>query len=406
MREPPAFYGAHAAPGQSSARILVVDGRLQSRFVLVERLKALGVAPLAIDDGVAALQAIALRAPALILTNCHMPGMDGYEIARRIRHWEAEQGMLRIPIIALCATANAAQWQKCMDSGMDGLLKKPSRARELQAVLQLWVEQLRPPVQVEPFLPPPVTRQAYRYPFAEDIRTFEQAMEIQDRVQTARLRVMLLDDHEIMRRGLELLLKQEYSLEVVGSFRASRELFAALKEVSADVIVSDYALGSTDVDGLRLIRALKRRYPRTRILVMSSHHHSGTAASAIRAGAHGFIGKSQDPSDLLLAIRTIAAGRTYLCRELAQTTGSPVSFGPGAGDESLGHSKLSPQEREVLRCLLDGMSVTAIAAKFSRAVTTISAQKHAAFRKLGIRSNSELFKTRYLRDEPSASGRP
>ncbi|GGA28281.1 response regulator transcription factor [Dyella nitratireducens] len=216
----------------------------------------------------------------------------------------------------------------------------------------------------------------------------------------ARLRVMLLDDHEVIRRGLELLLKQEYSVDVVGSFRTSRELFAALKDTRADVVIADYALGPSDVDGLNLIRALKIRFPSERILVMSSHHNPATVALAIRAGAHGFVGKGQDQADLMLAIRAVASGRTYLSRDLAAAIGSTAESGEAAGDELVGYSKLSPREREVLRCVLDGMSVTEIAAKFSRGITTISAQKNSAFRKLGIRTNNELFKIRHLLDKP------
>jgi DNA-binding NarL/FixJ family response regulator len=215
-----------------------------------------------------------------------------------------------------------------------------------------------------------------------------------------RLRVILLDDHEVIRRGLELLLKQEFSIDVVGSFRSSRELFAALRDTRVDVIIVDYALGPSDVDGLNLIRALKVRFPRERILVMSSHHNPATVALAMRAGAHGFVGKGQNPSDLILAIRAVAAGRTYLGEYPEATPGSAKPSSDKAGDELLGYARLSPREREVLRCVLDGMSVTEIAAKFFRGITTISAQKNSAFRKLGIRTNNELFKIRHLLDRP------
>jgi DNA-binding NarL/FixJ family response regulator len=215
-----------------------------------------------------------------------------------------------------------------------------------------------------------------------------------------RLRVMLLDDHEVIRRGLELLLKQEYSIDVVGSFRSSRELFAALKDTRADVIIVDYALGPSDVDGLNLIRALKVRFPHERILVMSSHHNPATVALAMRAGAHGFVGKGQSQSDLITAIRAVAAGRVYVEEHLAAHLSSVKSSAEEkAGDELLGYARLTPREREVLRCVLDGMSVTEIAAKFFRGITTISAQKNSAFRKLGIRTNNELFKIRHLLDK-------
>ncbi|GLQ86864.1 response regulator [Dyella flagellata] len=390
VREPSELYYVHAASAQACARILVVDDQPRRRFELVERLKSFGAAALAVDDIFASLQAIAWSTPALILINCHGPGMDGYETARRIRRWEAEQGVPRRPIIALCDVADAAHGQRCVDA----VLKKPVRAQDLQAVLQRWFEHPWPSSgeQAEPIPAPGRIDQACRLSFAEDARAFGRVMQIQDRVELARLRVMLLDDHEVMRHALEFLLRQQYSLDVVGSFRTSAELFAALKQICADVILCDYALGRADIDGLNLIRRLKQHAPHARILMMSADEDAGTASLAMRAGAHGFVCKKQDSSDLFLAIRTVAKGRTYLCPELLQAIEAPAPAGVEAGNELLGYARLSPREREVLRCLLDGMSVTQIAKKFSREVTTISAQKHAAFRKLGIHTNNELFK--------------
>ncbi|WP_158628710.1 helix-turn-helix transcriptional regulator [Dyella choica] len=118
----------------------------------------------------------------------------------------------------------------------------------------------------------------------------------------------------------------------------------------------------------------------------------------MRAGAHGFIGKTQHESERHVAIRAVAAGRTYFSQHLANAI-DPIhpakpSDEPVAdrGDELLDTFKLSAREHEVLRCLLNGMSITAIAKTFSRSVTTISAQKHSAFRKLGLRTNHELFR--------------
>jgi len=214
---------------------------------------------------------------------------------------------------------------------------------------------------------------------------------------TPSLRVMLLDDHEVMRRGLELLLKQEHLLDVIGSFTTSRELFAALREKTADVLIVDYSLGPTEVDGLNLIRALKVRFPNEKVLVMSAHYNAATIALAMKAGARGFIGKGQDQKELIMAIRAVAAGRVYLSKEMSRELASqPTELSEHTGESALINDvKLSPREREVLRCYLDGMSVTEIATKFSRSITTISAQKTAAYRKLSIRNDSELFKIRH-----------
>lgn len=217
---------------------------------------------------------------------------------------------------------------------------------------------------------------------------------------TPRLRVMLLEDHVLVRHGMEWLLQQDDGIEVVGSFSTPQELFAALKHAHPDVIVTDYALGSAAIDGQRLIRRLCLAYPHVRVLVVTSHGNLATMALVKRAGAHGFIGKTEHEAKLLRAIRVVAAGRTYFGRQLADsakrfdTNDKP---GQAVGDELLDHPKLSAREQEVLRCMLDGLSITAIARKFSRSVATISAQKSSAFRKLGLGASHELFKLRYQR---------
>ncbi|RUL70516.1 response regulator transcription factor [Dyella choica] len=216
-----------------------------------------------------------------------------------------------------------------------------------------------------------------------------------------RLRVMLLEDHVLVRHSMELLLKHEYGLDIAGSFCTPRQLFEALKEDRPDVIVTDYALSATDTDGAKLLRSLHLHYPHVRVLVVSSHCNAPTIALAMRAGAHGFIGKTQHETELYLAIRTVAAGRTYFGRHLPEPASSinPIhqSNEPGKdrGDGWLNAFNLSTREHEVLRCILDGMPITAIAKKFSRSVTTISAQKHSAFRKLGVCTSHELFKVLY-----------
>lgn len=212
--------------------------------------------------------------------------------------------------------------------------------------------------------------------------------------------VMLLDDHEVVRHGVVANLASEKDIEVVGSFGSSRELFAALALHPADIVVIDYALSSHEVDGFNLIRALKIRYPETRSLVLSAHHNPMTVALVLQAGSRGFISKTQGASELIEAIRAVALGSIYLHPSMKEEVdqlskvSSPQTPESEEGESSLliKQAALSPREREVLRCFLEGMSVTEVAVKFSRSPNTISAQKQSAYRKLGIRTDSELFK--------------
>ena len=215
------------------------------------------------------------------------------------------------------------------------------------------------------------------------------------------LRIVVLDDHALIRHALSLRLGIEADFKVVGVCASSQELMAALQNEEVDVLVLDYQLGQKELDGQGLIRLLNIRYPQVRILISSSAESPATVKLAIRAGARGFVGKSQETDELVAAIRTVAAERIYLSALMAaeldklpspEEDPSVTDIAPTAGAPLLNDSSLSPREQEVLRCCLDGMSVSQIAEKFSRSRKTISGQKQAAFRKLGVRTDSELFK--------------
>lgn len=213
-----------------------------------------------------------------------------------------------------------------------------------------------------------------------------------------RLRLMLLDDHELVRQALAHRLQEEHDLLVVGSFGSAQPLMSALTTTPTDVLVVDYSLGPSDIDGPNLIRALRVRYPATKVLVVSSHHQSTIISLALQAGAQGFVGKWQSSEEFIAAIRAVARGRVYIdplmTAEIADSKADGDTFGDARALTD--QAKLSPREREVLRCCLDGMKVSDIAAKFSRSVNTISTQKQAALRKLGIKSDHELFKIRHM----------
>lgn len=211
--------------------------------------------------------------------------------------------------------------------------------------------------------------------------------------------IMLLDDHEMVRQGIELGLRKETDLDVIGSFSTSRALLDALTQRPADVVVMDFTLGPSDIDGLSLIQMLSRRFKRCKVLVVSSHCTRARVTLALKAGSLGVLGKTQQLTELVVAIRTVAQGRIYLQRGML----SVLQEGESALRQMTIASKLetamplrlsgslTPKEQEVLRCFLDGMSVNSIAAKFSRSASTISTQKQSAYRKLGIRTDSELF---------------
>lgn len=216
----------------------------------------------------------------------------------------------------------------------------------------------------------------------------------------AKCRIAFLDDHPIILLGVAGALSHQHDLEVVGSYTTSAALQAGLREAPADVIVIDYSLGKSELDGAALIRMLCSRFPAARLLVYSSHYEPGTVANALRSGARGFVGKNRDTQQLALAIRAVANGDIYIEPHMSLhllDTGTeprrPAGEVDGEAEEStMQGANLSPREREVIRCFLNGMTVGEIARKFDRSIKTISTQKFTAYRKLGVSSDNGLFK--------------
>lgn len=217
----------------------------------------------------------------------------------------------------------------------------------------------------------------------------------------APLRIAVLDDHSLIQLALELRLSREADMAVVGVFSSSREMLTALAETPADLLVLDYALGVNEMDGLHLIGLIRRRFPLLSILVSSSTETPSVVNLSLAAGANGFFGKSESAELLIDAIRKVAGGETFVSPGLAYKLGRQPVSGVDAGmylkggRQLLNDPMLSPKEREVLRCCLDGMSVSQISRKFMRSMKTISGQKQSAFRKLGVSTDAELFKLQH-----------
>ncbi|KWA09384.1 response regulator transcription factor [Burkholderia territorii] len=224
------------------------------------------------------------------------------------------------------------------------------------------------------------------------------------------IRVVIVDDHAVVQHGIASYLTEKTGIEVAASFARSRDLISWLESNRADVVLLDYTLGPDEIDGLNLVKLLSTRFPECRILMTSSSDTPATVSMTMRAGALGFFGKSENLRELVHAIRVVAKGRSYISAELAdRVTASATSVQslavpkPAPGSDATTAEadfafdpRLSPREHEVLRCYLAGMSVSDIALKFSRSRKTISTQKQSAYRKLGIRSDAELFSSRKL----------
>lgn len=216
------------------------------------------------------------------------------------------------------------------------------------------------------------------------------------------LRIAILDDHPVVRAGVAAYLSQSRDIVVIGQYESSRDMIQALASQPADVLLIDYSLGPSEIDGISLIKMLRIKFPDARILVFSALYDPATVALALRSGAHGFVGKGGREEEILLAVRKVASGGTYRDAQMAYLlSGASTEHSESPDADStllpaasgvLDGASLSAREREVIRCLLEGMTISDIAVKFGRSPKTISAQKGTAYRKLGVTTDNGLFK--------------
>ena len=199
------------------------------------------------------------------------------------------------------------------------------------------------------------------------------------------IRVVIADDHQILREGLKQLLLAAGDLDVVGEASDGHEVIERIRALDFDVLLLDLSMPGKS--GMELIRQVKTERPKLRILVLSMHEEHQYAVRAIRAGASGYLTKESAVSQLVVAIRKVAAGGAFISAEVAEHLAHDAM--PHAVDRPR-HAALSDREFQVFTRLVSGESVTDIAAALHLSAKTISTHKARLMEKLGIDNNAEL----------------
>ena len=203
------------------------------------------------------------------------------------------------------------------------------------------------------------------------------------------LNLVLIDDHDLFRDGLKALLRREPDLAVVGEAGDAREGYATVERARPDVVVVD--LGLPGINGVGVVRELKRLHPSQRALVLTMHAENDFVQQALQAGACGYALKQQSSRELVAAIREVGAGRYYLAPAITRFVveewlraqrGDKVSSGALA--------LLSAREREVFDLLVRGYSNEGAAAQLSISVKTVETHRGHILKKLRVHSIVEL----------------
>jgi DNA-binding NarL/FixJ family response regulator len=199
-------------------------------------------------------------------------------------------------------------------------------------------------------------------------------------------RVLIVDDHPIVRQGLTQLIGQEGDLEVCGEADDVTSAFAAIERLAPDIAIVDLMLrGST---GIELIKELKAHHPDLRILVISMHDEAVYAERALRAGAHGYIMKEVATHEVLTALRTVLAGDVYVSKEMiSRILRRMVGGGPSDGID-----RLTDRELEVFQWIGRGLSVIEIGEKLKVSPKTVETYRAHIKEKLGLANANDVLR--------------
>lgn len=198
------------------------------------------------------------------------------------------------------------------------------------------------------------------------------------------IRIVIADDHAIVREGLKRIVAEAQDMQVAGEAADGTQVMQRVRELEFDVLVLDLSMPGRS--GMELIKLVKAEKPRLRILVLSMHQELQYAVRSIKSGASGYLTKESAPAELEKAIRKIATGGAYVTAEVAEQ----LALGAMPGTQALSHESLSDREFQVFKLLAAGVSVTDIAAQLKLSVKTVSTHKANLMQKMGLQNASEL----------------
>lgn len=213
------------------------------------------------------------------------------------------------------------------------------------------------------------------------------------------IRIVIADDHTIVREGLKQLLAAAGDLNVVGEARNGQEVMQQVRGNDFDVLLLDMSMPGKS--GTELIKQVKDEKPKLRVLVLSMHEEHQYAVRAIKSGASGYLTKDSASTQLLTAIRKVSGGGAFISAEVAEA----LALSARSQREGPPHTALSDREYQVFQMLASGTSVSEIASRLNLSVKTVSTHKARLLEKLGARNQTELvhyaLKHRLI-DDPNA----
>jgi len=200
------------------------------------------------------------------------------------------------------------------------------------------------------------------------------------------IRILIADDHAILRRGLKEILLGEYKDAIFAEAGNAQEVLAEVRKQAWDLVILDITMPGRS--GLDLLRDLKQLRPELPVLVLSMHPENQYAKRVLKSGAAGYMNKETAPKELVTAIRKVLDGGRYVSAALAEKLASDLS----ADAARLPHERLSDREFEILRMIASGRTVSQIAEELHLSVTTVSTHRARILEKMDMANNAELMR--------------
>lgn len=201
------------------------------------------------------------------------------------------------------------------------------------------------------------------------------------------IRIVLVDDHTVLRDGLKSLLNYESDLNVIGDASDGREAIALVDDLKPDIMVTDISMPG--LNGIESVRAIRQNHPHLRIIILSMHAGQEYVIQALQAGANGYVVKQADASEVLTAIRAVMAGGAYLSPTISQHI---IDGYLSQNLEDLSGPKLTTREREVAQLLAEGESTRSISEILTISIKTVETHRMNIMKKLNAKSQTDLIK--------------
>lgn len=203
------------------------------------------------------------------------------------------------------------------------------------------------------------------------------------------LRILIADDHDLLRRGVKTLLLSHAGWEVCGEAKTGREAVAKAEELGPDVVVLD--IGMPDLNGVEAAKRIRKAAPNTEILILSMHYSDQLIREIVEAGVRGYIVKTDSDRDLIIAVETLAVHKPFFTPHATEVIlGSFNTGGPVKEVPELVSQRLTSREREIVQLLAEGKSSKEVALSLGISVKTAETHRANVMRKLELHSVSEL----------------